>query len=218
MTETMKKQEGNPGSKNWILAEIFSVLSRVVPATYFSIAAYVFLRSFLQTGRWTSFFWTVSEGLVVLFVMFRRESMSVSRRPWDWLVGIAGTLFVLLVRPEKATIVPEAVGVFLQVAGTLFEIYGKAALGRSFGIIAANRGIVVKGPYRFVRHPIYLGYLTTHIGFLLSNWSFRNIAVYLAAYVFQVARIFSEERLLSGDESYRDYCRQVRSRLIPGIF
>ena len=206
------------GPQNWILAELFSVLSRVIPAAYFSIVGYGFWRSFLQTGKWTSLFWTVSEGMVVLFLVFRRESRSVSRRPWDWLVGIAGTLSVLLVRPEKLMIAPEAVGVSLQIAGTLFEIYGKTVLGRSFGIIAANRGIVLKGPYRFVRHPIYLGYLVTHVGFLLSNWSLRNIAVYLVTYFFQVARIFSEERLLASELSYRDYCRQVRFRLIPGIF
>ncbi len=218
MTETMKDPQEKAGSKNWILAELFSVLSRVFPAAYFSFVGYGFWRSFLQTGKWTSFFWTVSEGMVVLFLVFRREPKSVSRRPWDWLVGIAGTLSVLLVRPERQTIASEAVGVSLQIAGTLFEIYGKAALGRSFGIIAANRGIIIKGPYRFVRHPIYLGYLVTHIGFLLSNWSVRNIVVYLVTYVFQVSRIFSEEQLLGREELYRDYCRQVRFRLIPGIF
>lgn len=218
MTETLKEPQGKRGYVNWIIAELFSVLSRVIPATYFSIAAYGFWRSFLQTGKWTSFCWTISEGIVVLFLVFRRESKSVSRRPWDWLVGIAGTISVLLARPGKLMIAPEAVGVSLQIVGTLFEIYGKAALGRGFGIIAANRGIVLKGPYRIVRHPIYLGYLVTHVGFLLTNWSLRNIAVYLATYFFLVARIFSEERLLSGEESYRDYCRQVRFRLIPGIF
>lgn len=218
MTNTVKEPEGKAGSKNWILGDLFSVLSRVVPAAYFSIAGYGFLTSFLQTGKWTSLIWTVSEGMVVLFLVFRRESTSVSRRPWDWLVGIGGTISVLLARPGKLMIVPEAVGVFLQIVGTLFEIYGKAALGRSFGIIAANRGIVLMGPYRFVRHPIYLGYLVTHVGFLLCNWSLRNIAVYLVTYFLLVARIFSEERLLSGEASYRDYCAKVRFRLIPGIF
>src|SRR5512143_3774415 len=140
MRETLKEPQGKPGHVNWIIAELFSVLSRVLPAAYFSYAAYGFWRSFLQTGKWTSFFWTLSEGMVVLFLVFRRESMSVSRRPWDWLVGIAGTLFVLLARPEKMMIAPEAVGVSLQIAGTLIEIYGKSVLGRSFGIIAANRG------------------------------------------------------------------------------
>ncbi len=218
MTGTAREPGGDAGSKAWILAELFSVLSRVVPAAYFSIATYAFLRNFLQTGKWTSLFWTVSEGLVVLFLVFRRESTAVSRRPWDWLVGIAGTVAPLLVRPGTLTIVPEAVGVSLQIAGTLFEIYGKAVLGRSFGIIAANRGIVLTGPYRLVRHPIYLGYLVTHVGFFLCNWSPRNMGVYLVTYVFMIARIFSEERLLRGEATYRDYCGKVRFRLIPRLF
>ena len=38
-------------------------------------------------------------------------------------------------------------------------IAGKVVLGRSFGLVPANRGIVARGPYLLVRHPIYAGYL-----------------------------------------------------------
>jgi protein-S-isoprenylcysteine O-methyltransferase Ste14 len=123
-----------------------------------------------------------------------------------------------MVRPTGHAIAPDQVGFALQLLGTVFQLHGKAVLGRSFGIVAANRGVVVGGPYRLVRHPIYLGYLVTHAGFLLSNWSPRNLAVYAAAYFFQVARIYAEERILSGDEKYREYSAIVRYRLIPGLF
>ncbi len=205
-------------SRRFVVSELLSVLSRVIPAAFFTMACYGFWGNFLRTGKWTSLFWMASEGMVVLLLVFRRESTSLSRKPWDWLVGIAGSFFVLLVRPESRTLVPDGVGFAVQLAGTLFELYGKIALGRSFGIIAANRGIVVKGPYRLVRHPIYLGYLVTHVGFVLSNWSTRNLVIYAVTYFFQVTRIFSEERLLAEDESYRAYCEQVRFRLFPGIF
>ena len=46
---------------------------------------------------------------------------------------------------------------------------GKITLGRSFGVVPANRGVVVGGPYNFVRHPIYTGYLITHVAFLVAN-------------------------------------------------
>jgi len=195
-----------------------SILSRAIPASYFTISCLAFWNNFLRTGKWTSLFWMVSEGVVVILLVFRRPSRSLSRRPWDWLAGIAGSFLVLLVRPTGGTAAADAAGFALQLFGTMFQLYGKVALGRSFGIVAANRGVVFSGPYRLVRHPIYLGYLVTHAGFLLSNPSVRNVAIYAAAYVFQVARIYAEERILAQDGEYREYLRSVRYRLIPGVY
>jgi len=69
-----------------------------------------------------------------------------------------------------------------------------------------------------VRHPIYLGYFVTHVGFLLANWSPRNIALYIVTCFFQISRILAEERILREDESYRAYCQRVRYRVVPFIF
>jgi protein-S-isoprenylcysteine O-methyltransferase Ste14 len=195
-----------------------SILARAIPASWFAIACLAFWNNFLRTGRWTSLFWMVSEGVVVVLLVFRRPTRSVSRRPRDWLAGIAGSFLVLLVRPTGGTAVADAAGFALQLIGTGFQLYGKVVLGRSFGIVAANRGIVSSGPYRLVRHPIYLGYLVTHAGFLLSNPGVRNVAIYAAAYIFQFARIHAEERILAQDGKYRVYLRNVRYRLIPGVY
>ena len=154
--------------------------------------------------------------MVVLLLVFRRESRRLSRHPWDWIVALGGSFTVLLVRPATTAIAPEFVGVALQLAGTVFEIYAKIFLGRSFGIVAADRGIVVGGPYRIVRHPIYLGYFVTHVGFLLANWSPRNLALYIVVYFFQISRILSEERILTEDDVYREYCGRVRYPADPG--
>jgi protein-S-isoprenylcysteine O-methyltransferase Ste14 len=208
----------NPGQAKRILIELLSVLSRVLPAAYFAIVCLGFWKSFVQTGKWTSLLWMVSEGLIILLLVFRRESRRLSRHPWDWIVALGGSFTVLLVRPAATAIAPEFIGVALQFAGTGFEIYAKVFLGRSFGIVAADRGIVVGGPYRIVRHPIYLGYFVTHVGFLLTNWSPRNIALYIVIYFFQISRILAEERILREDESYRAYCQRVRYRVIPFIF
>ena len=198
--------------------DLVSVLSRVIPASYFAIVCLGFWKSFVQTGKWTSLLWMASEGLVILLLVFRRESHRLSRHPWDWIVAIGGSFSVLLVRPTTTVIAPEFLGVALQLAGTVFEIYAKVFLGRSFGIVAADRGIVLSGPYRIVRHPIYLGYFITHVGFLLANWSARNLALYIVLYFFQISRILSEERILSEDAAYREYRGRVRFRLIPGVF
>ena len=57
----------------------------------------------------------------------------------------------------------------ISAVGLIVVIVGKMSLGRSFGLMPANRGIVSTGLYRVVRHPIYLGYLITHVGFVAAN-------------------------------------------------
>jgi protein-S-isoprenylcysteine O-methyltransferase Ste14 len=91
-------------------------------------------------------------------------------------------------------------------------------LRRSFGLAAANRGVVRGGPYRVVRHPIYLGYLCAHLGFLLNNPTWWNAGVYAVATAFQIYRILAEERVLGADPAYAEFRKQVRWRLAPGLF
>ena len=87
-------------------------------------------------------------------------------------------------------------------------VAGKVSLGRSFGLMPANRGVVSSGLYRIVRHPIYLGYLITHVGFVLATPSAWNLAALLAADAALMARAVCEEQTLSRDERYRTYSRQ----------
>jgi protein-S-isoprenylcysteine O-methyltransferase Ste14 len=197
---------------------LLSILCRVAAASFFGVVCVLFFKSFLETGKWTSLLWIVSEGLVVILFVVRRTTETVSRSPWDWSIAICGSMCFFLVRPSATAVIPVALGVVLQITGLLIQALGKATLGRSFGVLAANRGVVSTGPYRLVRHPIYLGYLVTHVGFLLTNLSGRNLAVYAIGYTFQVLRIRAEEALLGADDAYQDYCAHVRYRLLPRVF
>jgi protein-S-isoprenylcysteine O-methyltransferase Ste14 len=91
-------------------------------------------------------------------------------------------------------------------------------LGRSFGLMPANRGVVSSGVYRVVRHPIYLGYLFTHVAFLFATPSTWNIAALLAADAALLMRAVCEEHTLSQDSQYRAYQQTVRWRVCPGLF
>jgi protein-S-isoprenylcysteine O-methyltransferase Ste14 len=106
----------------------------------------------------------------------------------------------------------------LALGGFALQISAKLTLRRSFGIVAANRGVKVGGPYRFVRHPMYAGYVMTHVGFLLHNPSLWNFGVYGLAFGCQVARILAEERVLLQDQGYRDFAARTRYRLLFGVF
>jgi protein-S-isoprenylcysteine O-methyltransferase Ste14 len=102
--------------------------------------------------------------------------------------------------------------------GLVVGIVGKLTLGRSFGIAPANRGVVIAGPYTLVRHPIYAGYLITHVAFACAYPTMWNIAVLVVADAALVVRALCEERVLAADHTYQIYCRRVSWHLVPGIF
>ena len=68
-------------------------------------------------------------------------------------------------------------------------------------------------------HPIYLGYLVGHIGFLLVNFSWRNLIVLSVFFLVQVLRITREEAILAtNSEDYRHCRERVRWRVIPFVY
>jgi protein-S-isoprenylcysteine O-methyltransferase Ste14 len=161
----------------------------------------------------------VSECIMVLFSLFSRVPARRDWTPFAFLSTIAGNYyFVMVVLAPGVKIVPEAVGVGLQIAGMSWQIFAKASLRRSFGLLPANRGVVSSGAYRVMRHPMYFGYFVTDIGFLLANFGMQNMIVYLVQFALQAARIVREERLLSDDAQYREYKERVRYRVVPGLF
>jgi protein-S-isoprenylcysteine O-methyltransferase Ste14 len=108
-------------------------------------------------------------------------------------------------------------GAGIEFAGVILTQTARVYMGRSFGLLPANRGIVRKGPFRLVRHPVYLGWLILTLGYAIVYPSGRNALIALAVLPFLAWRILQEEQLLGRDAAYRDYCEEVRSRLIPGM-
>ncbi|WP_050454244.1 methyltransferase family protein [Candidatus Burkholderia verschuerenii] len=134
-------------------------------------------------------------------------------------MSTGATFYFLAFRLEPGIhLVPEWLAAALQIAGLAIQISAKLSLRRSFGILPANRGVVVHGPYRLIRHPMYFGYLVNDMGFLLPNFGLQNVLVLAFHWTLQIGRIVREERLLSNDEMYRDYTQRVRYRLIAGVF
>jgi protein-S-isoprenylcysteine O-methyltransferase Ste14 len=92
------------------------------------------------------------------------------------------------------------------------------ALRRSFGFAAADRGLVQRGPYALVRHPIYASYVLLQFGYLLQSISPRNLAVVAVATAFNVGRVRAEERILANNPQHAAYRTRVRWCLIPGVW
>jgi protein-S-isoprenylcysteine O-methyltransferase Ste14 len=162
----------------------------------------------------------ISETLPICLIALRSISPNLSQKPFDWCVGLLGSALPLLISVDTVMrpILPFGVCCAIVTAGFFIQISAKVSLGRSFGIVAANRGVKFHGPYRFVRHPMYLGYMVSHIGFFLVIPSLHNAMFYLLAIVVQLVRIFREEAVLSQDARYRAFASRVPYRLLPGIF
>jgi protein-S-isoprenylcysteine O-methyltransferase Ste14 len=118
---------------------------------------------------------------------------------------------------EPSLMAPEICSLIF-VLGMIIQISAKIALGRSFGVIAASRGVKVSGPYRFVRHPMYMGYFVCHIGVLSTFSSRYSLILYATAFCVQIVRLLREEHLLNDDAKYRAFAAQVRYRILPGVF
>lgn len=170
-------------------------------------------------SRLTLLMLLLTEGYTLALVLVARRATLRDMALPAVSATIYAAFFVVLLEAEGTRrFAPEAAGVALQLAGVGWQFASKYALGRSFGLLPAARKLVVHGPYRVVRHPIYLGYLIGHVGFLLINFSWRNLAVIGLLYVAQVIRIRREETVLAGWTEYRDYQHRVRWKLVPGVY
>ena len=152
---------------------------------------------------------------VALLLLQRRGEMATGFYPV--LVAFFGTGVALLVVPTGQRVVSDETSLVLIVTGAAIALAAKLFLGRSFGIVPANRGIKASGVYRLVRHPMYAGYIVSQLGFLLVYFSPLNLLVYAAAWTAQYLRTVEEEKILRRDPDYQRYATKVRFRLIPGI-
>ena len=199
---------------------VLDVTERVIVASLFLNFGYGIIRQYAAAPNIVTALLFVSEFIPFALIVLRPPSRSLSQDPLDWLFGVAGTAFPLLISPTVAVdpVIPRAICLMLVLLGLCGQISAKIVLGSSFGIIAANRGVKVLGPYRLVRHPMYAGYTLTHIGLWLAMPSLQNAILYACALTLQIVRIRREERILNLDPAYREFASRTRYRLLPGVF
>lgn len=199
--------------------QLLRISANLVGAAGAAYFAAITLEVYLRTHRVLGAGFFVEQMVVVAVYLLRRPAREVTRRARDWVLAFGGTFTPVLLRPDGAH--PQLgveLGTAFQVLGLAICLWSFFALGRSFGFAAADRGLVRRGPYAVVRHPIYASYLLLQCGYILQSVSLRNVIVLLVASGFNVGRALVEEELLAGNPAHASYRAKVRWRLIPGVW
>ena len=120
-----------------------------------------------------------------LLLLLGRRVQSPPRTAADLLVPLGSTFFYLAyytipwfpawlkqsLCPAGWRMTCAVVGAALNLLGLWISIWAAVYLGRSFGVLIEVRKVVLEGAYRWVRHPMYLGYVCFLAGFALANCS-----------------------------------------------
>lgn len=210
------------GTRHETGARLFDPLdlaAKVIIVTLFTLMAVRIGGDAFATGRLTGVLLLASESLVVVLTVLRRTAGQVDRSLRARLLTTLSMLGPFLVRPAfVAPWLPGAATVAASAAGLSIVIGGKLSIGRSFGLLPANRGIVSSGLYRLVRHPIYAGYLISHLAYIAANPIALNIFALVLADIALLRRAVCEEATLARDPAYKTYMQRVRWRVCPGLF
>ncbi len=109
-------------------------------------------------------------------------------------------------------------GLVLVTLAACLSLASMLSLGRWFGVWPALRGLATRGPYRLMRHPMYLAYVLADIGYNLQEWNLGTALLTMAGWGSLFYRICAEERILSQDAGWPAYVALVRYRLFPGLW
>lgn len=198
---------------------LIRIVVNVTGAAFAALFAQASLRFYLHTHSLVGGLFLIEQTWFAVAFLIRRPPRAVNHRIGNWLLAAAGTFGGLLLRPSASH--PSwgvQTGFGLQLAGLVIVIASLLALGRSFGFVAADRGLKTRGPYAVVRHPVYASYLVIQAGYVLQSVSVRNIAIFAFVSACNVGRALAEERLLASSADYRAYQQRVRWRLIPFLW
>ena len=154
-----------------------------------------------------------------VFVLLREPSRRPSRDPVAFAAcATAIAAVVVLQRPsdEAATALVIA-GELVTLVSFGWLLVSVLALGRCFGVLPEVRGLVTHGPYRLIRHPVYLGELGACAGLVLASPTLWNVGVAAAFALAQATRMRLEEHaLLEAFSEYAHYAART-PRLIPRL-
>ena len=156
---------------------------------------------------------------ITLVFLLRLPSKLTTRNVGDWIAAIGGTFITYLytsrAKPIYPFIVPTAY--LVMIATAFISTIGIINLGRSFGLVPANRGIKTDLLYGIVRHPLYLLYTIYDLAVISLAFSLHNCYICILHALFSYLRAKREENILMQDIAYKEYASKTRYMFLPGV-
>jgi protein-S-isoprenylcysteine O-methyltransferase Ste14 len=129
-------------------------------------------------------------------------------------------LSIALALLPKADLGPilSATSTVLIMVGASLSFVVLRWLGKSFSILAEARRLVTEGPYRIVRHPLYICEGIATVGVMLQVISPLAVLIAIAVAIVQYRRMINEEKILSSAfPEYRLYAARTPLLIPAGL-
>lgn len=218
-------------------AILIDLIIRTVLAIFFAFSAGIYYRNALVQLHATDMTQisvaSVSQGLSIfagaLYTMMIACLYVLRHRPinkfagwWPSLAAVLGGFLMFgLVWFKPNMELPihwRITGCCLIFAGNILAFYILTHLGRSFSILPESRKLVTSGPYKIVRHPLYVAEAISALGQMILFFSAGAVGLVILQTLLQLVRIHYEERVLTKNlPEYKAYSKRT-ARLIPGIY
>ncbi|MEE9240542.1 MAG: DUF192 domain-containing protein [bacterium] len=192
------------------------LVNLILCAVWVFFAAHLVPRLLTGNAGPSAYLLFVVNSCTAFLFLTRREEKRVTKEVTDRLITVICILTGFSLRlADDASIISSGMESALSTVSLVLVFAAYLSLGRSFGLIPADRGLKLGGMYNFVRHPLYGGEMLNILVFLLANFTIRNFTFTVGVFLALHLRALAEERLLAYEPAYQAYCRQIRKRYIP---
>ena len=206
-----------------IMVPVFAFFVTINLITFYNYIIYLYPINSTKILRVTHLSLLLCFNVLIIFLYLLRSRAQLSSNSLAAnTIAILGTFLPLflafLSRPESINPTAVLAGDFFIIAGMGFSVYSVTHLGKNFSIIPEARKLVHSGPYKFIRHPLYLGELVSSLGVVLATVTASRMILFLFMVGCQVYRALQEEKILTNVfPEYQNY-RSKTARFLPGIY
>jgi protein-S-isoprenylcysteine O-methyltransferase Ste14 len=203
----------------WLVTAAFLALA--IPTAEQAVQEYLRAAGTNELAHWAVVGYAVLKAAIVsafvVFVFGRGPARRPSREPVAFVACAAAIVAVVMLRrPAEGIATPLVLaGEVVALLSCAWLLWAVLKLGKCFGVLPEARGLVTRGPYGIVRHPVYLGEFGACAGLVIASPSIWNLCVAVVFFLAQSVRMKLEEQALTREfPEYADYAART-PKLVP---